>query len=194
MTGKPEVWSGFSHDPRRPENAQLRAADRDREAVQQVLAEAYADGRLDRSEFDERSAAAWAARVLGDLPPLVVDLVHVGPAPTTLATTDVEDQAIEMWRGFRRQAFWRFFTASVICWVIWVIAATGSNGFHPGFPWPAFVSLGTGIPLLRVHSERSSIVSSQTRKLEKKQRKELEKPLQAPPSGNGEDQASGSNR
>jgi hypothetical protein len=69
MTSAADVWASFSHDPRVSANAVLRATDRDRDVVHQVLAEAYADGRLDRDEFDTRSAQTAAARTLGELPP-----------------------------------------------------------------------------------------------------------------------------
>ena len=61
MTGAGDVWSAFTRDPRLTEHAALRASDADREVVHQVLTEAYADGRLDRDEFD----AAQHGRRLG---------------------------------------------------------------------------------------------------------------------------------
>lgn len=48
-----DVWGSFAHDPREPAVAPLRASDADREVIHGVLAEAFADGRLDRSEYDE---------------------------------------------------------------------------------------------------------------------------------------------
>ncbi|MGB0098759.1 MAG: DUF1707 domain-containing protein, partial [Nocardioides sp.] len=70
-----EAWPSFSHDPRDPRYGPMRASDHDRIVVQQVLDEAYADGRLDRAEHEERSARAQQVRVLGDLNPLLHDLV-----------------------------------------------------------------------------------------------------------------------
>jgi Domain of unknown function (DUF1707) len=55
----------------------LRAADRDRDEVADVLREQYALGRLTLEEFDERTTAAVSARTLGELRALTVDL----PAP-----------------------------------------------------------------------------------------------------------------
>ena len=74
-----DLWASFQHDPRDPAVAPLRASDADRDVVHGVLAEAFADGRLDREEYDERSAAVLAARTLGELPPLVSDLVPDRP-------------------------------------------------------------------------------------------------------------------
>ena len=58
----PSVWDEFTLDPRSPQHAGLRAADADREIVHRALGSAYADGRLTREEFDQRSDAALSAR------------------------------------------------------------------------------------------------------------------------------------
>ncbi len=55
-------------------NDTLRASDRDREEIAEVLREHYAQGRLTIEEFDQRSTAAFAAKTMGDLGPLVADL------------------------------------------------------------------------------------------------------------------------
>ena len=49
------IWERFSLDPRHPENARLRASDRDRDVVSDLLGTAYAEGRLTPEELDERS-------------------------------------------------------------------------------------------------------------------------------------------
>ena len=59
-----DLWASLAHDPRDPAFAGLRASDQDREVVRAVLTSAYADGRLDRDEFDERSETVTAARTL----------------------------------------------------------------------------------------------------------------------------------
>ncbi|GLY74508.1 hypothetical protein Airi01_027750 [Actinoallomurus iriomotensis] len=61
-------------------NDALRAADRDRDEVLDLLREHYAQGRLTMEEFDERSTAATSARTLGDLRALTADL-PVAAAP-----------------------------------------------------------------------------------------------------------------
>jgi hypothetical protein len=52
----------------------LRASDADRERVVERLRRAQAEGRIDVFEFDERVAAAYAARTYADLEPLTADL------------------------------------------------------------------------------------------------------------------------
>ena len=71
MTGgvpAPSPWEAFSLDPRRPESASLRASDHDRDVVLGVLAEGYADGRITKEEYDERSGSTAGAKTLGELP------------------------------------------------------------------------------------------------------------------------------
>ena len=80
MSGSSTLWDSFPLDPRDPSTSSLRASDADRDLVHGVLADAFADGRSDRAEYDERNAAVLAARALGELPPLVTDPVPQRPA------------------------------------------------------------------------------------------------------------------
>ena len=59
--------------------AQLRLSDSEREAASRDLAEHFAQGRLTRDEYDERSDAVWTAKHAEDLAPLFVDLPHGSP-------------------------------------------------------------------------------------------------------------------
>jgi hypothetical protein len=52
----------------------LRAADRDRDDVAEILREQYAQGRLTMEEYDERSTAAATAKTMGELRALTADL------------------------------------------------------------------------------------------------------------------------
>ncbi|KQW53105.1 hypothetical protein ASC77_02050 [Nocardioides sp. Root1257] len=172
-----EFWSSFSRDPRDAQFQSMRASDQDRAVVQQALTEAYADGRLDREEFDERSGQALQTRTLGELAPLVADLVSTAtptPARAGLAEatpTEIHDRAVEKYRSDRREAVFGFLFATLICTVIWFLT-TG-----PGhFPWPAFVALGTGINVAKTVSRKRDIVASHERRLEKKRAKELGQP------------------
>src|SRR5439155_15322240 len=62
-----------------------RASDRERDAVVQRVQDAFAEGRLNDDEFDERSRAALTARTHADLDALLADLpvapTAPGPAP-----------------------------------------------------------------------------------------------------------------
>jgi hypothetical protein len=52
----------------------IRASDQERESVVSVLRDAFTDGRLTYDEFDERTAAAYAAKTWTDLRELTSDL------------------------------------------------------------------------------------------------------------------------
>ena len=165
------------HDPRDPAAAPLRASDADREVIHGVLAEAFADGRLDRSEYDERSASVLAARTLGELPPIVADLVPAlpvrtsdGRVPLVAATSaDIQRRAEEHWEDERRRAFLGFVGPTLICWTIWSLTMFG------GFPWPLIVMAATIANLVNVSSRRRAIVADEVRRLERKQAKELQR-------------------
>ena len=52
----------------------IRASDQERESVVDVLRDAFTDGRLTFDEFEERTAAAYAAKTWGQLWELTADL------------------------------------------------------------------------------------------------------------------------
>ncbi len=63
----------------------IRASDRERDAATHRLQEAFAEGRLDDAEFDERMRSALSARTRADLDGVLADLpadrpAAVGPA------------------------------------------------------------------------------------------------------------------
>ena len=178
-----DVWGSFAHDPRGPAVASLRASDADREVIHGVLAEAFADGRLDRAEYDERSTSVLAARTLGELPPIVADLVPPlpvrltsGRVPLVAATaTDIRRRAEDKWLEDRRNAFFGFLGPTLICWTVYVGINWGELDFGEHFPWPLIVMAATLLNLLKTVSSRDEIVASEVRRLERKQAKELDK-------------------
>jgi hypothetical protein len=172
------IWREFEHDPRDPSYAGMRASDRDRAVVHDVLASAYAEGRLDRDELDERTTSVNAAKTYAELLPpirdLTADAVPARFAPVT--TSDVRRSAEVYYAGQRRDALMGFLVPNLICWAIWFM--TG----HDGFIWPVFVSIPTGINLLRVLASRAEIVEKRVEKLQRRQAKALEAP-ETPESG-----------
>ena len=52
----------------------IRASDRERESVVDVLRDAYTDGRLTLEEFEQRTSAAYASKTWSDLRELTGDL------------------------------------------------------------------------------------------------------------------------
>lgn len=63
----------------------LRASDAERDAALNLLAAHYADGRLERAEFDDRAEAALTARTRDQLRTLFSDLP--GPRPVPVPAT-----------------------------------------------------------------------------------------------------------
>ena len=160
-----EVWSQFDHDPRSPANAAMRASDRDRAVIETVLADAFAEGRLTRSEYDERADAALASRTLGDLVPLVADL-PVARAPRS-SSGALHQQAVRKWQSDRREALLGLIGLSALLWTIWAVTMWGD------FPWPLFPMGFALMNLVRVVVNKRDIIEEHTRKLEKKERNQL---------------------
>lgn len=88
--------------------AGTRASDRERDAVVQRVQDAFAEGRLDDAEFDERSRAALIARTHADLDALLADLPAApsapGPAP---AIPGPGRFAVALKSSVRRAGRWR---------------------------------------------------------------------------------------
>ena len=176
-----DAWASFAHDPRDPAHAVLRAGDADRVLTANLLTEAYAEGRIDLAEHDERAELAQSARLLGDLVPLLDDLVPVlPPSPSTsagltvAARADLEVRAHQEWAAQRRSAVMGFIAPTLITWAVFVaIVLSNPDAWH--FPWPLIVMAATGVNLLRVHVQRADIVADNLESLEKKRAKALAK-------------------
>jgi Domain of unknown function (DUF1707) len=163
-------WSRFEHDPRDPAYSGMRASDRDRAVVHDVLAEAYAEGRLDREELDERTGAVDSAKTYADLLPPIRDLTadHAPARPAPVATTDLRRSAEQYYRDKLRDSFFGLLIPNLICWTIWYI--TG----HGAFIWPIFVTIPTLINFLQVASNKRRTVESRIEKLQRREAKALE--------------------
>ena len=85
-----------------------RASDRERDVVVQRVQDAFAEGRLNDTEFDERTRAALTARTHADLEALLADLPAApsapGPAP---AVPGPGRYAVALKSSVRRAGRWR---------------------------------------------------------------------------------------
>lgn len=160
-----DIWERFALDPRIEQNAHMRASDRDRDVINEVLGTAYAEGRLTPEELDERTDRAARARILGDLPALVSDLVASTPVRAT-TRADLHAEAVRRYRMHRQQALVAWLVPTLICWVIWAVTTQG-------FPWPAIVTVATGVRLLQLLITREETIESIERRLERKEHKRL---------------------
>lgn len=171
-TGSGSLWERFEHDPRDPAYAVMRASDRDRAVVHDALAEAYAEGRIDRDELEERTTEVDRAKTYADLVPPLHDLTvdAAVPAVTVSPRPDLQRQAEGYFKEKRAEAIMGFLIPNLICWAIWFFLGGG------GFLWPVFVLIPTGGNLVRVLSSRQSIVDGRVEKLQRRQAKALEPP------------------
>jgi hypothetical protein len=189
-------WSSFGRDPRVPDNQGLRAGDRDRDVVREAITEAYAEGRLTQDELDTRLTSVLEARLLGDLPPIVADLMptrETAPRQSlAISQQEIERLALVRYQEQRRRALVGMLVPSLICLIIWVSSMISTAGFI--FPWPVFVILGTGAHLSRLVLGRESAIEEERERLRKKRARQLiiEQGGTANPSAAGNELGTGS--
>jgi hypothetical protein len=166
------LWGRFEYDPRDPAYAAMRASDRDRGVVHDVLASAYAEGRLDRDELDDRTTEVDRAKTYGDLVAPLRDLTADVKAPVLRIEShgELHRMAEARYREERKDALMGVLVPNLICWAIWYM--TG----HDAFIWPVFVLIPTLGNFVRVAASKESIVEARVQKLERKQTKALESP------------------
>jgi len=108
--GGPATEAGRSPTAEADRTPAVRASDRERDAVVQRVQQAFAEGRLDDTEFDERMRAALTARTHADLDVLLADLpaetAAPGPAPATTGRGPGR-VAIALKSSVRRGGRWR---------------------------------------------------------------------------------------
>ena len=133
-------------------NIRVGYAERDETTAR--LAEHFAAGRLNRTEFDDRTSRALAARTRGDLDDVMADLPHV-PAvaekPTTAVPPDTTNEnqraAVSLWRRTTLLTWGIFAVFFIVLW-----ATTGA-----GYFWPMWPILGWGIGVaisgVKAHTE-----------------------------------------
>lgn len=110
----------------------IRASDADRERVVAILREAYTEGRLDLTEFDERTTAAYAARTWAELRELTRDLpaglsLEAGVVSRPFTVSPVGPGPGQLRRPDRGPVFFPFLPV-VIFWFVVAGAARGGAG------------------------------------------------------------------
>ncbi len=144
---------------RRPE---VRIGDRDREQAVTHLGQAFAEGRLELHEYDERVASAYAAKTASDLLHLTADLPlavperkqarprgaterHAPKAQRPVAGGGKEVAKSEP--AWLRPAWQAWATVVTINLVIWFLVGLGNGADFPYF-WPMWVAGPWGVILL----------------------------------------------
>lgn len=126
----------------------LRASDAERDDALQALAAHYADGRLERAEFDERAEVALVARTRDQLRELFADLpgpVPVpSPTPEPVAAASRTPEPAAAARMRQRPA--AGFPPIVFSPILFVVAIVAVMYGAPPFPLIPLVFILTGGP------------------------------------------------
>ena len=156
---------------------EMRAADRDRQAVADRLRVALDEGRLDLHEYDERLQRAYAAKTYGDLQELLTDLPEAVPA---LPRQPAADNVTRRWLA---QVWSSYFSVAGITVAIWLVSAIASGEllyFWPIWvagPWGAILIWQTvsGLASHEPQKWQARLDKAERKKQLKKERKALER-------------------
>lgn len=153
---------------------QMRVSDAEREAAAAELREHFASGRLNQEEFDDRLAAAFAAKTRGDLNAVFADLPSSGrgwaaaDAPGGRASGPFGPegpfgangpfwpggpgqsgwQAGGAWRGAAGRGIGTLVFAAAMFWVLFAVGVFGVFGLAAGRPI-GIVLIVAAVALLR---------------------------------------------
>ena len=148
----------------------MRASDRDRQAVVDLLAAGLETGRLTMAEYADRMGLAYQAVTFGDLAPLTADLppAPAAPAPAPAApTTPAAARPAAGSAAASRCLLASLPTVLKVGWTIWLTAVSinvvvwmliSAGHGHLAYPWPLWVAgpfgallaaLSAGVTVLR---------------------------------------------
>ncbi len=153
---QPDWWSRFSADPRTM--GATRASDADRDVAVRAINEAFAEGRLDRAEHAERLSGALEVRQLGELVPLLRDVVptnRVAHAGVSAGASLLSNTMIRRWVAL-----------AVLFNLIWLM-----TGGPAHYYWPMWPMLGTAIPfgiLWAVHGNADNARASRAARTDRR--------------------------
>lgn len=140
------AWERFTADPRRPRNAEIRVGHTDRDLVADLLADAYALGKLDHEEYNERLDQAMQIKTVGEIIGVVGDLVSVpGPQPGQAARgRQVASRVLLLIAG----------SIVGINLLIWLLASLSAGTLL--YFWPMWVAVGMVAPVVVAFALRGS--------------------------------------
>ena len=118
----------------------IRASDADRDRTASLLREHLSAGRLTPEEFNDRLDRAFAAKTVGEIDTLLsdlpgIDLYRLPDAALTRYPRQAKDTPPRRsGRGRAWRAAWgAWFTAVLICFVVWGLSGRG-------YVWPLWVA------------------------------------------------------
>lgn len=121
----------------------MRVSDEDRHAVVDELRVHFGVGRIDLAEFEDRTNAALAARIRGELEPLLDDLPYLREQPSGPPIRAREPGSGAAFRVHVR--LWLVLSAFFMAiWVGTSVVADGEIPFWPVFPIAA-IGLTVGV-------------------------------------------------
>jgi DUF1707 SHOCT-like domain len=119
----------------------IRASDADRDRAASLLREHHAAGRLTAEEFAERLDRAFAAKTVGEIDALLMDLpgIDLYRLPDAALTRQPRQRQAGIPNSGRRSGAWRaawgvWLTVSAVCFVVWGLTSA------PGYVWPLWVA------------------------------------------------------
>ncbi len=122
----------------------IRVSDQDRHSAVELLSEAYAVGRLNREELEERVTVAYSAKTYGELRDLTADL-PLPAARAGLPSDMVASRRVPRGAGGRLtgQMIWIFF--------VLVLAASLAGLVSPAAVWVAAIPIPIALLLTSAH-------------------------------------------
>lgn len=129
----------------------MRAGDSDRDTAREILTEAYAQGRIDRLEYDQRIESTLQAHHLGQLVPILNDisLTPLGQpsAPAARAHAPTAPSRRSSGKGRSGAVKTAVFVVGVTN-LVWLLTSITSGQLN--YYWPMWPALGMAIMLLAV--------------------------------------------
>src|SRR4051812_15739986 len=120
----------------------MRAADHDRQQIVDRLKAALDEGRLSLTEYDDRVRLVYETRTYADLHALTTDL------PRSVAEQAEEKVRKQRALPMALMVLWTIWGGiSALCVAVWLLMEVTMGGIYP---WPIWVAVPLGAPLLAV--------------------------------------------
>ena len=124
----------------------MRAGNADRERVVAQLNAAFAEGRLDVGELDERVTAAYAAKTLGELVPLTADLPDGQDRRAAPARREGDVPAHPVPDTNRWASVGGALGIFLVCTLIWGVVSITAG--HVIYFWPIWTAIPFALALI----------------------------------------------